>query len=143
MAWKPNFDLKDPLVSVRVAIGLLYLPHIAFKLTGWDGAIAFFGKAGFQPALAFVLLALVMETACAVGLTFDILTKWVGLLSAAVMGVAAYAVFATKGAGWLWNLGGVEYLAVWAGLSLLVSAFAWAREKSTYGRNFFLFPRVA
>ena len=39
-------------------------------------------------------------------------------MSAGCMAVAAYAVFATKGVGWLWNMGGVEYLAMWALVSL-------------------------
>ncbi len=137
---KTAFDFSDPMVVVRIMCGLLYIPHILFKLNGMSGAAAFFGKAGFNPPMAFVFLALAAETICAVGLTFDILTKWVGLVSAGVMAVAAYAVFATKGIGWLWNLGGVEYLALWAGLSVLVAVQAWREERKTYGHFFLLSP---
>ncbi|MFM2058155.1 MAG: hypothetical protein RLY71_2540 [Pseudomonadota bacterium] len=132
--------LQDPMAQVRVLCGVLYLPHIVFKLAALDGAAAFFAKAGFQPPMLFMVLGLLAETACAVGLSFNILTKWVGLLSAGVMVVATYAVVATKGAGWLWNLGGVEYLALWAALSVVVSVQAWSTERSTYGRSFLLFP---
>ncbi|WP_448189444.1 DoxX family protein [Azospirillum sp. sgz301742] len=131
---KRDFDLSEPAIVVRMMCGLLYIPHILFKLNAMDGAAAFFGKAGFTPPMAFVVLALVMETVCAVGLTFNIHTKWVGLLSAGVMAVAAYAVFATKGVGWLWNLGGVEYLAFWGVSSLALAAHAWKQERKTYGR---------
>ena len=64
-----NFDLTDPLVPVQIACGLLYVPHIVFKLTGMSGAVAFFAKAGFNPPLAFVVLAIVAESVCAVALT--------------------------------------------------------------------------
>lgn len=138
-----RFDFTDPVVVMRVTLGLLYLPHIAFKLRGMEGAAAFFGKAGFEPAMLFVVLALVAETLCAAGFIFNILVKWIGLMSAGVMAVAAYAVFATKGVGWLWNLGGIEYIALWGLMSLVLAAHAWREERRTYGHAFLLFPRAA
>lgn len=136
-----NFDLTDPLVPVRIACGLLYVPHIVFKLTGMSGAVAFFAKAGFNPPLAFVVLAIVAESVCAVALTLGILTKWAGLASAAVMAVAAYATIAAKGeVFWLWNLGGIEYVALWGALSILVAIHAWRQERIDFGRNFLLNP---
>lgn len=138
-----RFDFTDPVVVMRVTLGLLYLPHIAFKLRGMEGAAAFFGKAGFEPAMLFVVLALVAETLCAAGFIFNILVKWIGLMSAGVMAVAAYAVFATKGVGWLWNLGGIEYIALWGLMSLVLAAHAWREESRTYGHAFLLFPRAA
>lgn len=139
-----TFDMIDPLVPVRIACGLLYLPHIAFKLMGMSGTVAFFAKAGFNPPFEFAVLALVAESTCAIGLTFGILTKWIGFASAAVLTVAAYATIAAKGNvfGWLWNLGGIEYLVLWAGLSILVALHAWRQERAAYGRNFVLFPRA-
>lgn len=133
----------DPMTVIRVCSGLLYVPHVLYKLLRLDGSAAFFAKAGFQPPMAFLVLALIMETVCALGLTFNILTKWVGLISASVLAVAAYAVIATKGLGWFWNLGGVEYLFVWAGLSVLLALDAWKRELGSYGRAFLLFPKAA
>lgn len=137
------FDLTNPVVVTRITLGVLYLPHIAFKLSNMEGAATFFGKAGFEPAMLFVVLALITETACAAGFIFNILTKWVGLMSAAVMGVAAYAVVATKGAHWLWNLGGIEYIALWGFLSLVLAAHAWREERKDYGHSFLLFPHAA
>ena len=103
--------------------------HIVFKLTGISGAVAFFAKAGFNPPLAFVVLAIVAESICAVALTLGILTKWAGLASAAVMAVAAYATVAAKGeVFWLWNLGGIGYVVLWGALSILVAIHAWRQE---------------
>jgi putative oxidoreductase len=138
-----RFDPADPLMPIRVMAGLFYLPHILFKLNGMAGSAAFFGKAGFHPPMLFLVLALVAEVVCAVGLTFGILTKWVGSVSAGVMGFAIYAIFATKGVGWLWNLGGVEYLVFWAVTSLAIAAEAWRREWQAHGRLFLLAPAAA
>ncbi len=113
----------------------------SFKLTRIGGAVAFFAKAGFNRLLAFVVLAIVAEGICAVGLTLGILTKSVGLASAAAMAVAAYATIAAKGeVFWLWNLGGIECLALWAGFSIFVAIHAWRQERVEFGRNFLLTP---
>src|SRR3954453_1750144 len=138
-----RFDPADPLMPIRVMAGLFYLPHILFKLNGMAGSVAFFEKAGFNPPMLFLILALVAEVVCAIGLTFDILTKWIGLVSAGVMGFALYGILATKGPGWLWNLGGVEYLVFWGVTSLALAAEAWRREARAYGRVFLLFPTTA
>lgn len=119
------FDLTQPMNAIRVAAGLFYVPHILFKLTGVAGSLAFFTKAGLTPAPFFLGLALVVETIACVGLTFGLFLRWTGLISVGCMAVAAYAVFATKGVGWLWNMGGVEYLAMWAIVSLALAVSAW------------------
>lgn len=140
---KTRSVFMDPIVVVRILCGLLYVPHILFKLNGMAGAAAFFAKAGFNPAMPFVILALIAESICALGLISGILTKWVGLLSAVVMAGATQAVLATKGSIWLWNLGGVEYNVFWCALSLVLAAHAWQHERVHYGRNFLLFPSKA
>lgn len=137
---RSNFDITDPAVFLRLTLGALYLPHIAFKLMDLNGAQAFFGKAGFHPALFFVVLALVMESVSAFGLIFNVMIKYTGLISTGVLAVAMYAVVATKGVGWLWNLGGLEYLALWCGGSFVLALNAWRKEFSTYGRVFILQP---
>lgn len=135
-----QFDIRNPAVFLRIALGVLYLPHIAFKLMDMNGAAGFFGKAGFQPAMFFVVLAIVMESIAAIGLTFNILVKWAGLISAGVMAVAVFAIFMVKGAGWLWNLGGVEYLVFWAVASFVLALQAWMAELREYGRLSILMP---
>ena len=140
-ATKGRFDLSDPIVVVRILCGLLFVPHILFKLNGMDGAAAFFAKAGFDPAYPFLILAIIAESMSAVGLIFNIATKWSGLLAAAVMAGATKAVLAMKGAVWLWNLGGIEYNVVWCFLCLVIAIHAWREEHRTYGRIFLLSPR--
>jgi putative oxidoreductase len=135
---RSGFDVTDPAVFFRMMLGALYIPHMLFKLMDLHGAAAFFEKAGFKPALFFVVLALVMESVAAAGLFFNILVKWTGLVSAGVLAVAVYAVFATKGAGWLWNLGGVEYLVLWAAGSFVFALNAWKQELAKYGRVYLL-----
>lgn len=136
-----KFDPLDPVVIVRILCGLLFVPHILFKLTAMDGAAAFFAKAGFDPAYPFLLLAIFAESASAIGLVFNVMTKWTGLLAAAVMAGATKAVLATKGAIWLWNLGGIEYNVVWCFLCLVIAVHAWREEYRTYGRVSLLFPQ--
>ena len=136
--------LDDPVAQVRILCGLLYVPHILFKLNDIGASAAFFAKVGLQPALPLVILALAAETLCAVTLTFGIFTKWAGFISAAVLAMAINAVFTLKGgAVWLWNVGGVEYNVVWALLSIMVAVQAWRSERRTYGRNFLLAPAAA
>lgn len=124
------FDFTQPLTAIRVVAGLFYIPHILFKLGGLAGSYAFFAKAGLVPGEFFVWLAIVVEATAAVCLTFGLFLRWTGLMSAGCMAVAAYAVFATKGVGWLWNMGGVEYLAMWAVVSLAIAWSAWKEGAS-------------
>jgi len=140
---KSTFDFRNPMVPVRIMLGLLFIPHIAFKLADIPASTAFFAKVGFQPAGAFLWLAIAMETLSAICLVFGILPKWTGFMSCAVMCTAIIAVLQTKGAVWLWNFGGIEYNVAWAGLCALVAIYAWADEKARYGRNFLLFPQAA
>jgi putative oxidoreductase len=138
---KSAFDFRNPLVPVRIMVGLLFIPHVAFKLHDIAGSTAFFAKVGLQPAAGFLWLAITMESLSAICLVFGFLPKWTGLLAAGVMCTATMAVLQTKGAVWLWNFGGVEYNIAWAVLCALVAVYAWSDEKARYGRNFLLFPQ--
>ncbi|MGX9964482.1 DoxX family protein [Roseomonas sp. F4] len=136
---KADFDVSDPVVVLRLLCGLFYAPHVLFKLNHMAGSAAFFGKVLPFPEV-FLYLAIAAELACLVGLTLNILVKWVGLLSAGVMAVAIYATLMTKGMGWMWNLGGVEYLVFWGIASASLAVQAWKHEQATYGRLSFLLP---
>ncbi|WP_439594464.1 DoxX family protein [Falsiroseomonas sp.] len=136
---KEDFDVSNPVVVVRLLCGLFYGPHILFKLGNMAGSAAFFGKVLPFPEL-FLYLAIAAELACFFGLTLNIMTKWLGLLSAGVMAVAVYATVMTKGMGWFWNLGGIEYLAFWGIASASLAVQAWKQEQATYGRLSFLLP---
>ncbi len=139
---KSDFDVTDPAVAVRLMAGVFYVPHALFKLNGLEGAAALFGRIGFHPPMAWVGMAIAAELACAVALTLNIQVKWMGLVSAFVMLLAGYAVVMTKGPVWLWNFGGVEYIAFWGVASLALAAQAWKREYAAYGRVFLLWPSL-
>jgi putative oxidoreductase len=132
-----NFDLANPLVVIRLMCGLFYVPHVLFKLQGFEGSIAAFGKMGFQPPEYWVVLAIATEAICAIGLTFNVYVRFVGLMSAGVMALAVYGTFATKGVHWMWNFGGVEYIAMWGIASFMLAVAAWkdvlAGERPAFG----------
>ena len=136
---KSDFDLTDPVVVLRLMCGLFYAPHILFKLGNMAGSAAFFGRV-LPYGEVMLYLALAAETACLIGLTLNILVKWLGFVSAGIMGIAVYATLMTKGAGWLWNLGGVEYLVFWGVSSVALAVHAWKQEKVRYGRFCLLVP---
>lgn len=135
-----KIKLSDPITLIRIMCGLIYIPHILFKLKGIEGAAAFFAKAGLEPAIPFVYAAILAESVSALGLISGFMTKWAGLFSAVVMAMATQAVISTKGAVWLWNFGGIEYNVVWCAISLIVAYAAWREERHTYGRNFLFCP---
>ena len=120
-----NFDLSESVVVVRLMAGLFYVPHVLFKVMGFSASVVAFGKMGFEPPLYWVSLAIMTETICAVGLTLNFYTRYVGLMSAGTMALAVYGTFATKGVHWMWNFGGVEYLAFWGFASLALAVHAW------------------
>jgi putative oxidoreductase len=129
---KSNFDLTNPIVVVRVMCGLFYVPHVLFKILGFSGSLVAFSKMGFEPPLFWVPLAIATEALCAVGLTFNLYTKYVGLMSAGTMALAAYGTFATKGVHWMWNFGGIEYIAFWGIASVALAVHAWKQERSAH-----------
>src|ERR1700720_3602116 len=120
-----DFDLTNPVVVVRLMAGLFYIPHVLFKVLGFSGSLIAFGKMGFDPPLFWVSLAILTEAICVVGLTFNLYTRYIALMSAGTMVLAAYGTFATKGVHWMWNFGGVEYIAFWGIASLALAVHAW------------------
>ena len=120
-----SFDFTNPVVVVRIMAGLFYVPHAIFKITGFAGSLAAFGAMGFQPPAFWVVLAILTECACMVGLTLNLYTRYVALMSAGTMALAVYGTFMTKGIHWMWNFGGVEYLVFWGVVSLALAAHAW------------------
>ncbi|MEW6257585.1 MAG: DoxX family protein [Pseudomonadota bacterium] len=119
-----RFDLTDGMNIVRLSAGLFYAPHVYQKLSGIDGALGFFTKAGLVPAPLFLGLAIVFESLSVLLLTLGIFTRWAGLVSAGCMVVAAYAIIQTKGLHWYWAQGGIEYLLFWGIASLAIAVDA-------------------
>jgi putative oxidoreductase len=124
-----SFDLTNPIVVVRLMCGLFYVPHVLFKVLGFSGSLVAFANMGFSPPVFWVGLAITTEAICAVGLTFNLYTRYVGLMSGGVMAFAVYGTFATKGVHWMWNFGGVEYLVFWGVTSVSLAVHAWLQER--------------
>jgi putative oxidoreductase len=104
------------IVALRVACGLLFLPHAWVKWVPPQPAAGFFQTVGFpEPFLFMVLVGLLEVLACA-GLVFGVMTRWAAWLGALVTVGAAGSVLKV-GAGksmWFWNMGGVEFPVLWA-----------------------------
>lgn len=133
-----RFDFTDPMVVVRVICGLFYFPHSISKIVGFAGTVGFFTKAGFYPPEAFVVLSVIMELTCAIGLTFGLFPKYLGIVSAGLMLVAGYATARVHGLGWFWAGHGVEYLVFWGVASLAVALDAWNKNPGFFG--YFAWP---
>jgi putative oxidoreductase len=114
LAW-----LAWPLV--RVATGLMLIPHGAQKLLGFgggsiSGTAAGFAQMGFEPAYLLALYIACLEFFGGILLVIGFLTRPVALLVAGFMFVAAFYVHLPNG--FFWTKGGFEYPLMWMMLSL-------------------------
>lgn len=111
--------LADPLV--RVATGLLLVPHGAQKLFGWFGGYGleatgqFFATKLGVPA-SFALVAGVIEFGGGILLAAGLATRAVAALVVALMAVAVVQVHLP--AGFFWTDGGYEYPLLWGVVAL-------------------------
>jgi len=107
--------------SIRVATGLLAMPHGAQKLFGvWGGNfqnyVGFFQKMGFEPAAAMVYLVGITEFFGGLCLAIGFLTRvWAAGLFI-LMTVAWYGVHLRNGL--FWTQGGIEFPLLWSILCL-------------------------
>lgn len=115
----PLVDRLSPLAFplVRVATGLLLMPHGAQKLFGWFGGYGltatgqyFEGTLGFSPGIVFATLAGLVEFFGGLALVLGLLTRPVALAIAVFMGVAL-SVHVPNG--FFWTEGGIEYPLMW------------------------------
>ena len=77
-----NFDLSKGANILRIICGAFMLPHIAGKFAAGGlsaGTVAFFAKAGFHPAEAWVYIAATAETIAGIALILGICTLAVAL----------------------------------------------------------------
>ena len=111
-------DTLSPLVepALRIATGLMLVPHGAQKLFGWFGGYGvtatgqfFATKLGLPASLA--LIAGLIEFVGGLMLASGLLTRPIAALVAAVMAGAIPA-------GYFWMTGGYEYPLMWALLAL-------------------------
>ena len=108
---------------VRIATGLILVPHGAQKLFGWFGGGGLAGTAqffeqslGLYPGLLFAGLAGATEFVGGLLLALGLLTR---LSAAAVVAVMAYAAFVVHwGNGFFWTAGGYEFPLLWGLVAL-------------------------
>ena len=108
---------------VRIATGLILVPHGAQKLFGWFGGGGLTGTAqffeqnlGLYPGLLFAGLAGATEFVGGILLALGLLTR---LSAAAVVAVMAYAAFVVHwGNGFFWTAGGYEFPLLWGLVAL-------------------------
>ncbi|MFA7428625.1 MAG: DoxX family protein [Rhodospirillaceae bacterium] len=118
-------DALAPLAepALRVAAGLILVPHGAQKLFGWFGGYgleatgAFFQTSlGLPPSLA--LVAGLIEFVGGLMLALGVLTRPVALV---IAGFLAVTISIHLGSGFFWSDGGFEYPLLW---TIVVATFA-------------------
>jgi putative oxidoreductase len=113
--------LAYPLI--RLAAGLLLVPHGGQKLFGWFGAnperlAAGFSKIGFEPGSLWVMVAGSVEFFCGLLIAIGFLTRPAALGATILLAVA---VKVQSPAGWLWTGGGVEFALFWAVVTFAIA----------------------
>lgn len=111
--------LAEPMV--RIATGLILVPHGAQKLFGWFGGYGieatgqfFATKLGLPAGIA--VLAGLIEFFGGLALAAGLFTRPVAALVAGLMAVAVVQVH--LGAGFFWTSGGFEYPLLWGIVAL-------------------------
>lgn len=125
--WMPvNLERLAPLAFplVRVAAGLLLVPHGAQKLFGWFGGYGLTGTAeyfastlGLEPGILFALAAGIIEFFGGLALALGLLTRPVALVVAAFLAVALTMHLPN---GFFWTAGGFEYPLLWSLVALAI-----------------------
>jgi len=109
-----NFDLTNEFNILRIVCGLFLLPHFYAKVSDLQATYKLYDDFRLYPVKAWVAACLIIEIVCAIGMVFGIETRYVALLEAAFLFVAAWAVWRYSHHKWLWNTGGFEYCLFWA-----------------------------
>lgn len=108
---------------IRLAAGLILVPHGAQKLFGLfgggglDGTAQYFeANLGLAPGLLFAALAGATEFFGGLFLALGFLTRLSALAVSVLMAYAAFAVH--FGSGFFWTAGGLEYPLLWGLVAL-------------------------
>jgi putative oxidoreductase len=109
-----NFDLTDEFNILRLICGLFLLPHFYAKVSNLEFTYKLYTDFRLYPPKAWVFSCIVIEIICSIGMVFAIKTRYVALLEAIFLFVAAWAVWRYSQRKWLWNIGGYEYCLFWA-----------------------------
>jgi putative oxidoreductase len=109
---------------VRIATGLLLIPHGAQKLFGWFGGYGlsatgqyFESSLGMSPGIVFAALAGFVEVFGGLALVLGLLTRPAALAVAVFMAVALLVHVPN---GFFWTEGGYEYPLMWGMLAVSI-----------------------
>jgi putative oxidoreductase len=121
MNWYQNFDLTNEFNILRIICGLFLLPHLYAKVSNLEFTYQIYRDFRLFPEKVWVFSCIVVEIVCAIGMIFAIYTRYVALIEAVFLFVAAWAVWRYSKGKWLWNIGGYEYCVFW-GICCIVVA---------------------
>jgi len=105
---------------LRLTCGFFFLPHIVGKITAREASLAFFQAARLRPAGAWRWAALLIESALAILLLFDLYAHAAAWAACVYLLIAAAAAFKVSRK-WLWHIGGGEFPLFWAICCALVA----------------------
>jgi putative oxidoreductase len=100
------------LPLLRIALGLILIPHGCQKLFGWFGGLGFekfsalFDKLGYKPGAFWVAVVALTELVGGLMLVFGIFTRFAALAVSIFM---INAIWFTSAKGFFWTAGGMEY----------------------------------
>ncbi len=114
MSFYQNFDLTNEFNILRLICGLFLLPHLYSKATNLDFTYKIYQDIKLNPPKAWAFSCMTIEIVCAVGMVLAIQTRYVALVEAVFLLVAARAVWRYSRGKWLWQTGGYEYCLFWA-----------------------------
>jgi putative oxidoreductase len=114
MSLYQSFDPTNEFNILRLACGLFLLPHCSAKAANLDFTYKIYEDYRLYPPKAWVFSCIAIELVCATGMVFAIQTRYVALLEAVFLSVAAWAVWRYSKGKWLWQTGGYEYCVFWA-----------------------------
>lgn len=109
---------------MRIATGLMLMPHGAQKLFGWFGGYGpaatgqFFAQSlGMEPGIVFAVLAGLVEFFGGLALVLGFLTRPAALAVTVLLGVTLTVHWSN---GYFWNNGGIEYPLLWAFMAISI-----------------------
>lgn len=120
-----HLERLEPLAYplVRIAAGLMLVPHGAQKLFGWFGGYGLTGTAGYfggtlglEPGILFALTAGIIEFFGGFALALGLFTRPVALVVSAFL--AATIIIVHLPNGFFWGAGGFEYPLLWSLVAL-------------------------
>jgi putative oxidoreductase len=105
---------------LRVAAGLMLVPHVWPKLMAGPAAIAanVMTRRGVEPALAAAYVAIIVEVAGAIFITLGLFTRPMALLL--VIEFIVIAKTHLVGGGWSVSAGGAEFVVLWGLVYLFI-----------------------